>query len=94
MAQQTVNNGDSGLVARNKINSNFTEVYGRHRVFAQWDATVNSLPVDADGVGSGEDGALQTGDEFFFGPGGGTIDGEAYPENTFARYLGSGWRLY
>lgn len=27
MAQQIVNNGDTGLVARNKINENFTEVY-------------------------------------------------------------------
>lgn len=27
MAQQTVNNGDSGLSARNKINGNFTELY-------------------------------------------------------------------
>lgn len=26
--QQTVNNGDSGLDARNKINGNFTELYG------------------------------------------------------------------
>src|ERR1041385_8512720 len=27
MAKQTVNNGDSGLSARNKINENFTELY-------------------------------------------------------------------
>lgn len=27
MAQQTINNGDSGLSARTKINDNFTEVY-------------------------------------------------------------------
>lgn len=27
MAQQTINNGDSGLSARNKINDNFTELY-------------------------------------------------------------------
>ena len=27
MAQQTLNNGESGLVIRNKINDNFTEVY-------------------------------------------------------------------
>ena len=28
MAQQTINNGDTGLVARTGINSNFTELYG------------------------------------------------------------------
>ena len=28
MAQQTINNGDSGLVARTAINGNFTELYG------------------------------------------------------------------
>jgi hypothetical protein len=28
MSQQTVNNGDTGLNARNKINGNFTELYG------------------------------------------------------------------
>ena len=27
MAQQTINNGDSGLDARNKLNGNFTELY-------------------------------------------------------------------
>lgn len=27
MAQQTINNGDTGLSTRNKINSNFTELY-------------------------------------------------------------------
>jgi len=27
MAQQTINNGDSGLVARTAINDNFTELY-------------------------------------------------------------------
>lgn len=29
MAQQTIDNGDTGLVARTKINENFTEVYAR-----------------------------------------------------------------
>ena len=29
MAKQTVNNSDTGLSARTKINDNFTEVYGR-----------------------------------------------------------------
>lgn len=29
MGQQTINNGDTGLVARTKINENFTEVYGQ-----------------------------------------------------------------
>lgn len=29
MAQQTVDNGDSGLVARTKINENFTETYAK-----------------------------------------------------------------
>lgn len=28
MAQQTINNGESGLVVRTKLNENFTEVYG------------------------------------------------------------------
>ena len=28
MAQQTINNGDTGLVARTGINNNFTELYG------------------------------------------------------------------
>jgi hypothetical protein len=27
MAQQTVTNGESGLISRNKINDNFTELY-------------------------------------------------------------------
>lgn len=27
MAKQTINNGDTGLNARNKINGNFTELY-------------------------------------------------------------------
>lgn len=85
---ELINNGDSGLAVRNKLNELLT-------VFSQWDATGNVLPVDGDGVGSGEDGALKKGDEFFFGPGGGTINGEFYPEDTFAKYLGSGnWRLY
>lgn len=30
MAQQTLNNGESGLIIRGKINSNFTELYGEH----------------------------------------------------------------
>jgi len=29
MAQQTINNGDSGLSARTKINDNFTETYAK-----------------------------------------------------------------
>jgi len=29
MAQTTINNGDSGLIARNAINGNFTELYGK-----------------------------------------------------------------
>ncbi len=29
MAKQTVNNGDSGLDSRNKMNDNFTELYAR-----------------------------------------------------------------
>ena len=28
MAQKTINNGDSGLICRNNINDNFTELYG------------------------------------------------------------------
>lgn len=32
MAQQTINNGDSGLDARTKINSNFTETYAKQDV--------------------------------------------------------------
>jgi len=27
MAQKTINNGDSGLICRNNINDNFTELY-------------------------------------------------------------------
>lgn len=30
MAQQTINNGETGLVVRGKINSNFTELYAAH----------------------------------------------------------------
>jgi hypothetical protein len=85
---ELINNGDSGFAVRTKLNELLT-------VFPEWDATGNVLPVDGDGVGSGTDGALKRGDEFSFGPGGGTIDGELWPENTIAKYLGSGnWRLY
>lgn len=39
MAQQTINNGESGLVVRGKINDNFTEVYA---------GVATSQPLDAD----------------------------------------------
>jgi hypothetical protein len=95
MARQNIENAESGLVVRNKLNENFTELYVRATVFAAWDATGNTLPVDADEVGSGTDGALQPGDKFVFGPGGGTIDGEDYPEKTIAIYLpNTTWRLF
>jgi hypothetical protein len=95
MAREIINNADSGLVARNKINGNSEELYIRATIFALWDATGNTLPVDADGVGSGEDGFLQPGDEFVFGPGGGTIDGEFWPQDTIAKYLpNTTWRLF
>lgn len=55
-----------------------------------WDASGNTLPVDG---GSGVGGALVAGDEFYLSPGG-NFDGEDWPENTVAKYLGSDtWRL-
>lgn len=52
MAQQTVDNGDSGLVARTKINENFTETYSKQ------DALVSGTNIKtingADVLGSGD----------------------------------------
>ena len=45
MARQTLNNGESGLVIRGKINDNFTELYGSVLTFAgTWDDLLSGYP--------------------------------------------------
>jgi len=95
MAAQTISNGESGSSTRAKINS----VLARGTAFEEWDATGDTLPTDSDGLGSGETGTFLPGDRIIFGPGGGTIDGEFWPENTIGTVkqlnptLTSHWRL-
>ena len=56
MAQQTLNDGESGLVIRGKINDNFTELYGHHvedETLKEWaggkDVEMLSRTVDGEG---------------------------------------------
>jgi len=60
---------------------------GARPVFVEWDATGDTVPVDADGIGSGAAGAILAGDQFFFGGGGGnfnplSLGDEFFPANT------------
>jgi enamine deaminase RidA (YjgF/YER057c/UK114 family) len=45
MAQQLVNNGDTGLLSRTKINSNFSELYGATTSSYPRVATFSALPL-------------------------------------------------
>lgn len=54
--------------------------------FVEWDATGDTIPIDADGIGSGVSGVILAGDQFYFGVGGGNLDAglgvEFFPANT------------
>ncbi len=59
MAKQTINNGESGLVVRGKINDNFTELYqalgpnGVSEIFNDWfNSTSSNFTITSAGTGS------------------------------------------
>lgn len=79
MAAKTIINGESGSSVRVKLNS----VLARGIAFEAWDASSDTLPVDADNVGSGDSSDILKGDRIYF-TAGGNFDGEFWPENTIA----------
>ncbi len=67
--------------------------------FADWDLSTDTMPVNADAIGSGAAGAILRGDEVYFIVAG-NANGEARPAGTSARALqnsptlDSHWRYY
>lgn len=83
MAQKTIANSESGSSVRTKLNS----VLSRGIAFEDWNASGDSLPADADEVGSGEDGAILKGDRVYFTAAGDFDTGtglETFPIGTIA----------
>jgi hypothetical protein len=63
LAQQTITNGESGLITRTKLNENFTELYAVASHFrGDYDASVNVVPVSG---GTGAAGVPRAGDEWY-----------------------------
>lgn len=95
MAAKQILNGETGSSARTKINS----VLSRGIAFADWDASVNAMPTNADNIGSGEGGDILKGDKVIF-TSGGTIGGDDWPEGTIgiakqnSPTLPTHWRLF
>lgn len=87
-------------ILKNIIDSTFNEVEGgaTGTGFSDWDASVDAMPVNADAIGSGEDGAIKKGDRVIFTTGG-TINGEFWPVDTIGTAkqdsptLDTHWRL-
>jgi hypothetical protein len=95
MAAKTIVNGESGASVRTKLNA--VLAYGI--AFSDWDASGNTMPTNANNLGSGHDGDLLRGDRVIF-TAAGTIGGEFWPEGTIATAkqnsptLAAHWRLY
>ncbi len=79
MAAKTISNGESGSSVRTKLNSVLT----RGIAFEPWDASGDTLPLDADAIGSGDGGDILQGDRVYFTTGG-TFDGDFWGEDTIA----------
>ena len=58
MAQQTINNGESGLISRTKINANFTELYTTPPSVPDASSSTKGIAKLYTGTGSNNDGAM------------------------------------
>ena len=92
MAQTTINNGDSGLVARTAINDNFTELYAENSVNIVLVKVKSDLPTTlVDGTRYIFDAALTftNGDEVTIPTGAAVAFGQTSPASS-ATYTGTG----
>jgi len=86
----TWNAGNASVIAGGSAN---------RPAFADWDASVDAMPTDADGIGSGTTGAIVKGDQVIFTVAG-NIGGEDWPINTVGTAkqnsptLDTHWRLH